>query len=156
VELTRNERGASRPRPNLEQTLFQRTASPTASPVSAASLRIDRDEVRALESRVLQLEDALAALKRIPSLDRAEVRAALSHTRLLCRPTGYSIDEVDEPPPAPGSAVVIGGRQFDVVRLGPSPFPGDPRRCVILAPGNAAETMQPAGALLQLAEAAGS
>lgn len=136
--MTRNERGASKRRPNLEQTLFRRTVSSTWSG-AAANLRVQRDEIRALERRILQLENALAALQRIPSLEPVEVRAALSHTRLLCRPTGYSIDEVDQPPPPPGSAVFVGGHRFDVVRLGPSPFPDDPRRCAILAPTTGSE-----------------
>jgi hypothetical protein len=48
-------------------------------------------------------------------------------------PDGYRLVQLDASPPAAGERVELEGAAFDVVRLGPSPLPGDERRCVYLA-----------------------
>lgn len=113
-------RGAARPRPNLVRAFFEPTG--------------ERDELHELERTVQRLERKLRAVERLPSLDAAELRAALAHTRLVCGPSAYTIGEVDEPPPEPGATVEHDGRSYTVLRLTHSPFPGDVRRCAVLLP----------------------
>jgi hypothetical protein len=53
---------------------------------------------------------------------------------LLFRPSpdGYRLLEREGAPPAPGDLVEIDGDGLSVLRLGPSPLPGDRRRCAYL------------------------
>ena len=115
-------RGASRPRPAIERAFFR---SPS-----------EHAQVRELTARIELLERMLRAVERIPSLDPAVFRAAITHTRLVCESAGYAIDEIDEPPPDTGAAVERDGRGYTVLRLTPSPFPGDRRRCAVLVPAD--------------------
>ena len=49
------------------------------------------------------------------------------------RPTGYVLEERDGEPPEVGQQVEVdGGKAQRVSKVGPSPLPGDDRRCVYL------------------------
>jgi len=48
------------------------------------------------------------------------------------RPTGYRLEERDGTPPAVGSEVDVGEGTQRVVKVGPSPLPGDSRPCAYL------------------------
>jgi hypothetical protein len=52
----------------------------------------------------------------------------------LSTPTGYVLVERDGEPPAPGSEVEADGGSVRILKVGPSPIPGDPRRCVYSEP----------------------
>ena len=52
----------------------------------------------------------------------------------LSKPTGYMLVERDGDPPAPGAEVTEGEDSVRVLKVGPSPIPGDPRRCVYSEP----------------------
>lgn len=90
------------------------------------------ERVAALSARIEQLEAKLRAIEAHPGIDRGALRAALAHTRLVAMPQGYAFAEVDEPPPPPGARVEQDGTGYTVWRVGPSPLPGDPRRCAFL------------------------
>lgn len=90
------------------------------------------DRLAELTARIDELETKLRAIESHPGIDGAALRAALAHTRLVARPEGYEFAEVDAPPPAPGSHVEHDGAEYTVWRVGPSPLPGDPRRCAFL------------------------
>jgi hypothetical protein len=90
------------------------------------------ERVAQLTARIEQLEAKLRAIEEHPGIDAAALRAALAHTRLIASSGGYAFAEVDAPPPAPGSRVEQGGAEYTVWRVGPSPLPGDPRRCAFL------------------------
>ena len=51
---------------------------------------------------------------------------------LVPSPEGYRLLQRDGSPPDRGAAVELEGGPFLVLRLGPSPFPGDRRRCAYL------------------------
>ena len=110
-------RGVGLDRKNLRATLF----SPP-----------DVDRQAALAERIDELEAKLRAIEQHPGIDREAVLAATTHTRLLCSPTGYELTEVDAPPPPAGATVALGGSEYTVWQVGPSPLPGDARRCAIL------------------------
>ena len=61
-------------------------------------------------------------------------------------PAGYRLLERDGAPPARGDAIVLEDARFRVLRLGPSPLPGDTRRCAFVErqePSAEARTFEP-------------
>lgn len=90
------------------------------------------NRVAVLAARVRELEAKLRAIEAHPDIDAAAVRAAITHTRLVCSAHGYALAEIDSPPPAPGATVAHDGSRYTVWKLGPSPLPGDARRCAVL------------------------
>ena len=111
-------RGVARDRSRLKTALFDGAHDePAATPLAA---------------RIAELEAKLRAIEHHPGIDHAAFRAAVAHTRLICTSHGYTLADVDTPPPATGSAVEHGGESYTVWRVGPSPLPGDSRRCAIL------------------------
>jgi hypothetical protein len=69
-----------------------------------------------------------------PTPDAASepVPAADGHLLFLPLPDGYRLQEREGAPPARGDLVEIDGAGFSVLRQGPSPLPGDRRRCAYL------------------------
>ena len=110
-------RGVQSDRKNLRATLF----NPSFAERQAA-----------LAARIDELEAELRAIKKHPGIDHEAVRAATTHTRLLCSASGYSLSEVDAPPPPAGTTVDHDGSSYTVWQVGPSPLPDDARRCAIL------------------------
>jgi hypothetical protein len=49
-------------------------------------------------------------------------------------PSGYTLVEQPGDAPQVGSEVEDGERRYRVTKVGASPLPGDPRRCVYLLP----------------------
>jgi hypothetical protein len=93
-----------------------------------------RVELREVAERLRRAERKLAAIEAMEGIDTAAIKSATTHVRLLCRPSGYGFDEVDEPPPTLGELFDLDGEAFVVERFVPSPLPGDSRRCVVLVP----------------------
>jgi hypothetical protein len=58
--------------------------------------------------------------------------AVESHVLLVSSPDGYRLLNGKGGPPARGDLLDVEGDRFTVIRLGPSPLPGDRRRCVCL------------------------
>ena len=50
----------------------------------------------------------------------------------VASPDGYRLLGRDGPPPVSGAVLELDGDAFVVLRLGPSPLPGDRRRCAFL------------------------
>ena len=57
---------------------------------------------------------------------------ATGHLLLVSTPAGYRLLEREGPPPARGALLDVDDVGFRVLRLGPSPLPGDWRRCAYL------------------------
>lgn len=54
------------------------------------------------------------------------------HVLFVPWPDGYRLLEREGAPPARGDSLELGEDEFSVLRLGPSPLPGDRRRCAYL------------------------
>ncbi len=59
-------------------------------------------------------------------------RPSTGHVLLVSWPDGYRLVERDGAPPARGDRLALDEVGFSVLRLGPSPLPGDWRRCAYL------------------------
>jgi hypothetical protein len=56
------------------------------------------------------------------------------HLLFVSTTSGYELHERDGEAPAPGSEVEAGDRRFRVLKVAPSPLPGDRRACAYLQP----------------------
>jgi hypothetical protein len=123
------QRNVVRLRPRLQMTLL----SPL-DPGQAQHDEVDaiRAELREVAEQLRRAGRKLAAIEAIEGIDAAAIRTATTHVRLFARPSGYTLEEGDEPPPARGELLETDGEAFVVERLAPSPLPGDPRRCAVL------------------------
>jgi hypothetical protein len=54
------------------------------------------------------------------------------HLLFVWKPSGYELLERDGEPPSVGSPIDLGDRTVQVVKVGPSPLPGDRRPCAYL------------------------
>lgn len=55
-----------------------------------------------------------------------------THVIFVWTPNGYDLQEREGDPPEVGSQVEVGDRVQRVLKIGPSPLPGDSRPCVYL------------------------
>lgn len=92
---------------------------------------VERRE-RAVEAREAELEEreAVAAAQRAGSDAETVVELA------FVPGTQYDLVELDPTPLTRGLALEVGDAAFVVGRIGPSPLPGDARRCAYLVRGN--------------------
>lgn len=139
-----------------ETRLFEHEARVTALEQELDNLRavIDERERRLVElnaqhelvrGALAEHEDELeqaranaeAATRELATRQRVEVSdepdSPVGHVRLVALPDGYRISESDDPCPRTGDVVRAGLGECVVVRIGPSPFPGDKRRCAVLS-----------------------
>jgi hypothetical protein len=56
------------------------------------------------------------------------------HLLFVWAPSGWTLQERDGDAPSPGSIVEHGERSLRVSKIGPSPLPGDRRRCAYTLP----------------------
>jgi hypothetical protein len=57
-----------------------------------------------------------------------------SYLLFVWKPTGYELEEREGEPPAVGAEIDQNGGRMTVVKVAPSPLPGDQRRCAYLQP----------------------
>lgn len=92
----------------------------------------------ARERRVADLEERARELARAepaPTAPAPRPHALAADTHLLLVPGDrYALAEAGGPPPEPGAVLRLGDASFRVLRVGPSPYPGDARRCAYLEP----------------------
>ena len=56
----------------------------------------------------------------------------MSHLLFVSKPSGYELREQDGDPPGLGSEVEQDGQTLRVLKIAPSPLPGDKRPCAYL------------------------
>jgi len=57
-----------------------------------------------------------------------------SHLLFVWKVSGYEVEEREGPGPEAGAEVEEDGTTMTVVKVGPSPFPGDRRTCAYVMP----------------------
>ncbi len=58
----------------------------------------------------------------------------MAYLLFVSKPTGYELREREGELPSPGSEIEEEDGRMQVLKVAPSPIPGDSRRCVYLAP----------------------
>lgn len=107
--------------------LWRRRRSPP--PVVLPSL----DRLAGLIERVVELVDAVAvAPGPEPEAVQAPASPSTGWVAFVASPAGYRIVDREGSPPSSGEGVELEGGRYRVLRLGPSPLPGDRRRCVFV------------------------
>lgn len=111
-------------------------------PLDLSSLERSLDRLAELVERLVALVPELGAgppadpghstVKPAPAPAREEGPAG--HVLFLGGPAGYRLAEQDGASPAGGDELEWEGGQYRVLRLGPSPLPGDRRRCAFVEP----------------------
>jgi hypothetical protein len=103
------------------------------------------DRLSGLIERVVELVDAVGDAKSVPAPEPvpeapaegpatpAAGPAARGWVAFVSSPHGYRLHEGPGPLPGVGSTVAVEGAPHRVVKVGPSPLPGDARRCAYLA-----------------------
>jgi hypothetical protein len=56
----------------------------------------------------------------------------MSHLLFVSKPSGYELREQDGDPPGVGSEIEQDGQTLRVLKIAPSPLPGDKRPCAYL------------------------
>ena len=100
--------------------------------VELRRVRVEQRE-RALEERERVLEEREAHI----AGQEYEAQNTAPHTpRLAFVPgTAYRLVELDDTASISGRAIEIEGERYEIARIGPSPLPGDDRRCAYLVRG---------------------
>jgi hypothetical protein len=112
-------------RDRLEHRLFRDSEREQEIELAQKALREVALAAAAKEAEIERLEHALSS----NGLQRT---VATTHLVFVPAPGGYSLHAVEGEAPAPGDRVVVEGRERIVAKLGPSPLPGDERRCAYL------------------------
>ncbi len=88
-------------------------------------------------AQVGRLEEAIAesngAAAAEPEPER-EPEPGATYLIFVWTPGGYGLHAAEGNAPEAGTRLSIAGAEHVVARLGPSPLPGDPRRCAYLDP----------------------
>ena len=93
-------------------------------------------ELVRLESENRRLQDEIERLRgEFTKLKLVETPApATAHLLFVPSSARYALVERDGPPPSEGSEVELDERLFVVSKVGPAPFPDEPRACAFLLP----------------------
>lgn len=128
-----------------ENALASREAAVEERRRELGAVELLRASVERREEAIVRQEAELAG--RLGELHRAEQVAAVaaapstasgrSDAHVVVVPAdGYRLAARTGGPPEPGERVELEGRVYVVTRLGPSPLPGDDRRCAFLEPAS--------------------
>lgn len=93
-------------------------------------------EVERLEAENRRLQEEIELLRsEFTNLKLVETpEPARAHLLFVPSPARYALVERDGPPPSEGSEVELEERRFVVSKVGPAPFPDEPRACAFLLP----------------------
>jgi hypothetical protein len=116
-----------------EADLARRRGELGAVELRRAAVERREREVSAREERVPDVESQLDGSDTAPSPEQPD--AALSTQLAFVPGLDYRLVELDRPGLFPGEAIELEGEEYLVARTGPSPLPGDRRRCAYLVRG---------------------
>jgi hypothetical protein len=126
---------APRPHPDAENVVtLEPVKLPLLQAVPDADPELERLEAenRRLQDEIERLQGEFATLKVV----EAPPAEASSHLLFVPTPARYLLVERDGAPPGPGSELDVAEASdaFIVSKVGPAPFPGEPRPCAFLLP----------------------
>jgi hypothetical protein len=124
----------------LEELIAELRVALADPPGTATLSRLVAQSHNALADRIAGFEQAVAGRNDTPvpapsppAEQSAESRSEpASFVALVPSPEGYGLAIMDGLLPDPGTTVRVGEADRIVVRVGPSPLPGDRRRCAFL------------------------
>lgn len=116
-----------------EADLARRRGELGAVELRRAAVERRERELTAREERVAELASPLDGIDTALSPEQAD--AALSTQLAFVPGLDYRLVEIDRPGLFPGAAIELEGEEYLVARTGPSPLPGDRRRCAYLVRG---------------------
>jgi hypothetical protein len=102
---------------------------PAPDPEPDPELERLEDENQRLRDEIERLRGEFTALKLVESPE-----PATAHLLFVPSPVRYALVEGDGPAPSEGSEVELDERLFVVSKVGPAPFPDEPRDCAFLLP----------------------
>ncbi|HXG75279.1 MAG TPA: hypothetical protein VNJ53_01785 [Gaiellaceae bacterium] len=119
-----------------EERLREQEADLARRRVELGAVELRRAALEARERALAEREARIeAAEAHLPPPTAAARESLVPEAQLLFVPgPAYRLVEVERPPLAAGAAVAVEGVPYRVLRVGPSPLPGDPRRCAYLEP----------------------
>lgn len=129
-------------RDRLKRRLFRDSEREAALERTRAAIMELELAAAAKAAQVEHLEHAIAGSnghapppEREPEpVQEQEPVPASTHLVFVWTPGGYGLHAVEGDAPAPGTRLSLAGAERVVTKLGPSPLPGDPRRCAYLDP----------------------
>jgi hypothetical protein len=107
------------------------------SELGAVELR--REAVERRERALAEREEQLAAREAVLESREAAVPEAPAAPQVelaFVHEAGYRLVEIEAAPLERGVTTIVEGREYRVARVGPSPLPGDERRCAYVEPGS--------------------
>jgi hypothetical protein len=122
-------------RNRLERRLFHDSEREAAIERTHAAIKQLELATAAKAAQIARLEGAVAESNGAaePEPER-EPEPAATYLVFVWTPDGYSLRAAEGAAPEAGTRLSIAGAEHVVAKLGPSPFPSDPRRCAYLDP----------------------
>jgi chromosome segregation ATPase len=118
-----------------EAELTRRRGELGAVELRRAALERREETLAAREEQVAALEARLAEREATSGVDDRPAETVTGVELAFVPGNAYRLLALDHAELATGSAVEVDGKQYLVSRIGPSPLPGDDRRCAYLVQG---------------------
>lgn len=126
--------GAAR-RNRLERRLFRDSEREDAIERTHAAINQLELATAAKAAQIERLEDAVAESNGAAAAEpEPEREAEPAYLIFVWTPDGYGLRAAEGAAPEAGTRLSIAGAEHVVAKLGPSPLPGDRRRCAYLEP----------------------
>ncbi len=93
---------------------------------------VGEDGTRGIDLLRTRVAEAEAELEPAPEAEAEAAENGAEHVLFVWSPSGYALLTRAGEPPSIGSEVGVSGGRLVVVKIGPSPLPGDRRRCAYL------------------------
>lgn len=136
AEIDRRHRAGRGHEPRPDNVVRLEAAAKAQPHVEVVPALAPDPELERLEAENRRLQDEIELLRgefrKLKLVETPEPPSA--HLLFVPSPARYALVERDGPPPPEGSEVELEKRLFVVSKVGPAPFPDEPRACAFLLP----------------------